>query len=362
MTDPVPATPAQATSAAPAGPSTPPAGASPRPSTHPTIPAAQPAGPLDALDRRIVAALQIDGRASWRRIAGALGEPERKVARRGLRLLESGDVAVRGLVVRGETVILRMTCRPGAVRDAAVAAARRADCIFSYALAGPVDCVAELQCPPGRLGPLMLDEVPALPGLVSQSVSPVLRYFRTVHEWSPGILDASEVEALGGPGTVDELALPDVEVGPEELAILGALAEDGRRTHEDLAAVAGVSVATARRRVETLTREGLVSIRAAVEPALLGFPVEALLWIKARPDVVEKVGRLLVESPLVRYAAVVMGEHQLLVDVTQPSKAALHEFLTASPWVRHVEAVQSHLVVESFKRSGVEFPGAGHAS
>ncbi|WP_225080757.1 Lrp/AsnC family transcriptional regulator [Streptomyces sp. CoT10] len=355
MTYPVPATPA--TSTAPAAPPA-------HPSTHPSVPAGAhggaPTGPLDGLDRRIVAALQIDGRASWRRIAGALGEPERKVARRGLRLLESGDVAVRGLVVRGETVILRMTCRPGAVRDAAVAAARRADCIFSYALAGPVDCVAELQCPPGRLAPLMLDEVPALPGLVSQSVSPVLRYFRTVHEWSPGILDAGEVEALGGPsGIVDGLALPDIEVGPEELAILGALAEDGRRTHEDLAAVAGVSVATARRRVETLTREGLVSIRAAVEPALLGLPVEALLWIKVRPDEVEKVGRLLVESPLVRYAAVVMGEHQLLVDVTQPSKAALHAFLTASPWVRHVEAVQSHLVVESFKRSGVEFPGTG---
>ncbi|NBE51828.1 AsnC family transcriptional regulator [Streptomyces sp. YC537] len=319
---------------------------------------------MDGLDQRIVAALQIDGRASWRRISAALGEPERKVARRGLRLLESGDVAVRGLVMRGETVILRMTCRPGTVRDAAVAAARRADCIFSYALAGPVDCVAELQCPPGRLAPLMLDEVPALPGLVSQSVSPVLRYFRTVHEWSPGILDAGEVEALGGPsGTLGEPGPAEIEVGPEELAILGALAEDGRRTYEELAAAAGVSVATARRRVETLTKEGVVSIRAAVEPALLGLPVEALLWIKVRPDEVEKAGRLLVESPLVRYAAVVMGEHQLLVDVTQPSKAALHEFLTASPWVRHVEAVQSHLVVESFKRSGVEFPGASqHAS
>ncbi|WP_236670159.1 Lrp/AsnC family transcriptional regulator [Streptomyces antimycoticus] len=353
MTYPVPATPATPTA---------PAALPARPSTHPSLPGGAhggaPGGRLDGLDRRIVAALQIDGRASWRRIAGALGEPERKVARRGLRLLESGDVAVRGLVVRGETVILRMTCRPGAVRDAAVAAARRSDCIFSYALAGPVDCVAELQCPPGRLAPLMLDEVPTLPGLVSQSVSPVLRYFRTVHEWSPGILDAGEVEALGGPSRiVDGHALPDVEVGPEELAILGALAEDGRRTHEELAAVAGVSVATAGRRVEMLTREGLVSIRAAVEPALLGLPVEALLWIKVRPDEVEKVGRLLVESPLVRYAVVVMGEYQLLVDVTQPSKAALHAFLTASPWVRHVEAVQSHLVVESFKRSGVEFPG-----
>jgi DNA-binding Lrp family transcriptional regulator len=38
---------------------------------------------LDELDRRIVGALQIDGRASWRRIAEVLGEPERTIARRG---------------------------------------------------------------------------------------------------------------------------------------------------------------------------------------------------------------------------------------------------------------------------------------
>ncbi|MCX5531548.1 Lrp/AsnC family transcriptional regulator [Streptomyces sp. NBC_00006] len=316
-------------------------------------PTARPA-PLDGLDRRIVAALQIDGRASWRRIADVLGEPERKVARRGHRLVESGDVAVRGLVVRGETVILRMNCRPGSVREAALATARRPDVVFSYVLAGVADCVAELQCPPGQLGRLMLDEVPALPGLVQQQVSPVLRYFRTVHEWSPGILDDAEVEALGGAERPDDrVGLDDVELAPDEEAILRALAADGRCTNDELAAVAGVSVATARRRVEALSRAGTVSIRAVVEPALLGLPVQALLWIRTRPGEVEEVGRLLVESPLVRYAAVVMGEHQLLVDVTQPSKEALHAFLTEAPWVRRAESVQSHLVVEAWKRSGV---------
>lgn len=317
-------------------------------------------GSLDALDRRIVAALQIDGRASWRRIASALGEPERKVARRGVRLLAGGQVSVTGLVVRGETVIVRLTCRPGSVRDTAEAVAARDDAIFSYVLAGPADCVAELQCPPGQLAPLMLDEVPALPGLVTQHVSPVLRYFRTVHEWRPGLLDDDEITALVGdvPARPDGIGVTVAgdDVGPEEWAILRALAEDGRRTHEELAAVAGVSEATARRRVEALTGSGLVSIRASVEPALLGLPVEALLWIRTRPDEVEEVGRLLVESPLVRYAAVVMGEHQLLVDVTQPSKAALHAFLTASPWVRRVESVESHLVVEALKRSATPTP------
>ncbi|GHA05632.1 hypothetical protein GCM10010329_30130 [Streptomyces spiroverticillatus] len=314
-------------------------------------------GSLDDLDRRIVAALQVDGRASWRRIAQALDEPERTVARRGTQLLGSGQVTVAGLVPRGETVIVRLSCRPESVREAAVAVARREDTVFGYALAGPVDCVAEVQCPPEQLSRFMLEEVPGVPGLVSSQVSPVLRYFRTVHDWRPGILGADETAALDRfPSAAEGVGVPDVEIGPEERAILRALAVDGRRTHEELAAVAGVSEATARRRVEALSRSGMVNIRASVEPALLGLPVEAMLWIRTRPDEVEAVGRLLAKSPLVRYAAVVMGEHQLLVDVTHPSREALYEYLTTAPWVSRVEAVQSHLVVEAFKRSAMPTP------
>ncbi|MDI3387767.1 AsnC family transcriptional regulator [Streptomyces sp. B-S-A8] len=313
--------------------------------------------PLDALDRRIIAALQIDGRASWRRIAAALGEPQRTVARRGLHLLESGQVTVTGLVARGETAIVRLTCRPGAAREAALAAAARTDTIFSYVLSGAPDCVAEVQCPPGELARLMVDEVPARPELRAQEVAPVLRYFRTVHDWRPGILGADEEAALSQhPVRREGANAPAVELGPEERRIVTALAEDGRRTHEELAAIAGVSEATARRRVEALTGAGVVSIRAAVEPALLGLPVEALLWIRTRPDAVEAVGQLLVESPLVRYAAVVMGEYQLLVDVTQPSMAALHTFLTEGAWLSEVEAVSSHLVIEALKRSATPTP------
>ncbi|WP_346012164.1 Lrp/AsnC family transcriptional regulator [Streptomyces sp. SID3343] len=312
---------------------------------------------VDALDRRIIAALQIDGRASWRRIATALGEPERTVARRGLRLLESRLVTVTGLVANGDTVIVRLNCRPGQVREAATAAAAGSGTVFTYVLAGSVDCVAEVQCPPDGLARLMLEELPALPGVISQQVAPVLRYFRTVHEWQPALLTADEVAALARfPSPTETVEAPDGDLGSEEWSILRALAADGRRTHEELAAVAGVSEATARRRVEALTRSGMVSIRASTEPALLGLPVEAMLWIRTRPDDVEAVGRLLLDSPLVRYAAVVMGEYQILVDVVQPSKQALHEFLTDSPWVRRVEAVQSHLVVEALMRSATPTP------
>lgn len=55
-----------------------------------------PVEPLDELDKRVVGALQVDDRASWRRIADVIGAPERTVARRGARLLSTGSVVVNG--------------------------------------------------------------------------------------------------------------------------------------------------------------------------------------------------------------------------------------------------------------------------
>ncbi|WP_314192926.1 Lrp/AsnC family transcriptional regulator [uncultured Arthrobacter sp.] len=49
---------------------------------------------LDSLERQIVAALQLDPRCPWRKMAAVLGEPERTVARRGAQLLESGAVSI----------------------------------------------------------------------------------------------------------------------------------------------------------------------------------------------------------------------------------------------------------------------------
>ncbi|MDR7304078.1 Lrp/AsnC ligand binding domain-containing protein [Haloactinomyces albus] len=91
----------------------------------------------------------------------------------------------------------------------------------------------------------------------------------------------------------------------------------------------------------------------ALQPDVLELPVEALLWIKTRPDEVESTGRALLTSPLVRYAAAITGEYQLVADITVASRAALYEFVTAGEWLSGVELVETCLVVSGLKRSGV---------
>lgn len=314
-------------------------------------------GRLDELDQRIVAALQVDGRASWRRIAGVLREPERTVARRGARLLSTESVAVRGFALRGEMVVLRLNCAPSALRVAATALARRPDTTFTYLMTGAADCAVEISCPSHRLAALVLDELPGTPGLVTSSTNPVLRYFRGVHEWQPGLLSADEAADMAEfPPVTTYATTPDQPRSPEERQLVRLLTEDGRRTNEELAVLARMSEPTVRRRIDTMRREGRLLVRAVVDPALLGLPVEALLWMKMSPRFIDLVGESLLDSDFVRYAVATAGEYQLLVHVAITDTGALHEFITTAPWAEHVDVVETSMIIDAPKRTGVLHP------
>lgn len=316
-----------------------------------------PVEPLDELDQRVVAALQADGRASWRRIADVIGAPERTVARRGARLLSTGAVVVNGFAPRGEMVIVRLRCTPGAQRVVGTSIARRSDTTFSYLITGPVDCAAEINCPPNQLAALALDELPGVPGLVASSTDPVVCYYRAVHQWQPGLLSAAEVDELTEfPAVTPQPSVPTNPLNREEQLLVRLLNEDGRRTNEELAALSGISDATVRRRIETLRRDGRLYLRAVVEPALLGRPVEALLWLKVHPRFVDDIGNALIQSDLVRYAAATTGEYQLLVHVAVPDKMALHQFTTSGSWTEHVDMVETSMLLAAPKRTGVLHP------
>lgn len=88
------------------------------------------------------------------------------------------------------------------------------------------------------------------------------------------------------------------------------------------------------RRVEALLRGEHISIRTLVEPALLGLPVEALLWVQVSPERIDELGQRLSQLPQVRYLAAIAGDAQLLVDVTVPSQQDLYRFIAQTDWGR----------------------------
>src|SRR5690242_3270432 len=104
---------------------------------------------LDGLDRKIIAALQMDGRASWTAIAERCNTSVATVARRAQQLFTEGIVRV-GVVPDinhagpADLFILRIGCRPGRHADVAQTLAGRPDIRFLALVTGNADIVAEV--------------------------------------------------------------------------------------------------------------------------------------------------------------------------------------------------------------------------
>ncbi len=306
---------------------------------------------LDDLDRRIIGALQVDGRASWRRVAEVIGAPFSTVTRRGTALLASGAVRVVAMPTYARTAIIEVTTTPQRVGEVARALADRSDTIFVYVLSAPTRIIVEEQLGDDSLARAVIEEIPAIEGVTGVLAAPVLDYYRTLTGWMPALLTPEQVAALDpGFGRRKPAGTP-----PESAAdrgLLSILERDGRVPVSEIAEELGQSETGVRRRLAELLKTK-VDVRAVVAPALLGLPVAAFLWVRVAPSAVARVAEQLLASPYVRYAAMTMGDHQLLLDVAVPSLDDLRRFLTEEPWAAEVESIRSSPVLSAYKRSGV---------
>ncbi|GAA3710525.1 AsnC family transcriptional regulator [Zhihengliuella alba] len=308
---------------------------------------------LDELERRIVAALQINPRASWRTVAAALGEHERSVARRGAELLDGGRVAAVGIRAREASLLVRARCVPGSAPVTAESLANRADSSFSYMVTGSTDVVAEILTTRGQLAHLLSVELATTPGVARAETLPVLKYFRTIRSWRVGALTPHESEAMGEGRRPEANDRPtDRPLSAQDQDIVGCLISNARMSFEEIARRSGVSETTARRRVDWLLANDVVQLRVLVEPAAVGLPLEALVWLRVAPDRLERIGQSLRRDPRVRYAAALAGSSQLVVDVTLATSEDLYRFVTESEWSSGVESFDISMVVRARKRGG----------
>ncbi|HLU75308.1 MAG TPA: Lrp/AsnC family transcriptional regulator [Nonomuraea sp.] len=311
---------------------------------------------MDALDRRLVAALQVNPRASWGEIGRAVGEHERTVARRLQRLMADGVVRVTAIYddLRtgvGRPAHLHVQVRPGTAARVARALSERSDIRSVYALTGVTDVGCELVSPAREeLHDLLSAQISAIDGVVQTQTRVVLHTFRTVAEWHAPLLTDEAVAALRPPPP--PAPLPDVDgLSPLEEEIAKLLAADGRIPIAAVAERTGLSLPTARRRVHSLLERRLLLLRAEAEPALLGLAVEAQLWLKVRPNGLDRVGQTLAAHPNVRYCAATTGTHCLIVQVAVAHEAALYRFLSGVVGLLdEVTDIDVTLITKAYKR------------
>ena len=313
---------------------------------------------LDDTDLACLIALQADPRASWRELGAATGIAERTVARRIKRLMDADAlrvIAEADPLATGRGVVLHawVRCRSGRVAEAAEALATLAITQLVVTLAGTADLMAELTLADTADMPDVVTRVlPSIDGVEQVEARLVLRPFRRAGQW--------RIQADGAaPEAPDPASQTPVALTEPEQRIVAHLMRDGRASLAELSAHAEVSEPTAQRLLQHLVERRALSFRVEVEPALVGFPVEAVISVQVRPQVVDALAAHLALDPNTRCLFGTSGASQLFWHVL--CRDILHLWDVVTRRLGELDGVLASevgVVMRAYKRCGIVREGA----
>ncbi|MGC5016375.1 Lrp/AsnC family transcriptional regulator [Streptosporangium sp. DT93] len=343
----------------------------------------------DALDRQLVHALGLDGRASFSRIGEVLGVSDQTVARRYRRLRSRGTVRVIGSldrrVVGGTRWWLRLQCVLGAGPAVATALAKRPDTSWVQLLSGGTEvlCAADPRSDQER-DVLMLDRLQRTDRVVAVSA------YSLLHMFAGGptgcgmfeVLTEEQIAALrppSPPSSPPPLPSPSpspsplpssasasasapfargrVELSDRDRLLLAGLSVDGRTSHADLAAATGWSESTVRRRLDQLRECGALYYDLEVDCPYFGLHTVAWLWMAVSPSHLAAVGEALATHPEVTFAAATTGPTNLAVNVLCRDDEALYSYLSGRiAGLPGIQKLETAPIIRNVKQSGAFLP------
>lgn len=205
---------------------------------------------LDAIDERLITALQRDGRTSYETLARLTGQARSTTKQRVQRLLDAGlrIVGVTHPAVTGRTLFSHLALEAsGPARPIAERLAALDNASYVTATGGRFAVTAELRTADTETFAGELARVHALPGVRAVHVITNRRVWKDPY-FPPA--------AAGTP------PLPAGELDPADHAILTHLREDGRASYARLAEVSGLSPGATRARVLRLLETGTLHVGA----------------------------------------------------------------------------------------------------
>ena len=125
--------------------------------------------------------------------------------------------------------------------------------------------------------------------------------------------------------------------------IIKLLNEDGRMPSAEIARILGdVSARTVTNRINSLTKHGIINVRAVVNPAMVGYGVMADVFVEVEPGHVREVAELAAKFPQSSYVACSTGECDVSISLRVRSIEELFEFVTEKlgkiPGVRRTQS------------------------
>jgi len=256
----------------------------------------------------------------------------------------------------GVPALVRISARPGTAEDVVRLLATRPEVRFTALLSGSADAVAEFVVPSHRDVTQVLADLATSEAITNTETLVVMRTFTSAHDWDTHLLDPESAAMLGPrkvlPFEDEAWAQPPESLDDLDLAIVATLGEDGRAPLRDVAAQVSASESTVGRRIESMVRRGCLRFRTLVEPALLGFSLEFMLWLDVNPAQLEAAGRQLASHPGTKYLSATTGSFNLCGQVSLRDFVELYPFTTdvvgALPGLRRADTT---LQLDTLKRA-----------
>jgi DNA-binding Lrp family transcriptional regulator len=278
---------------------------------------------LDALDSRILHALQLSPRVSFRRLAEVIDESEQIVARRYRKLRSSGVVRVIGLVnpqVYGECQwVVRVHAKPDDLPRLAEALVRRPEVTHANVLSGWTELVCIVRAPIGETKDSILQRLPRTSGVLGLEVDLILRVFGEPRSalWAGygPTLDMTQAAAIQRDAGTAAPTTGGARPSEEDQPLFQALAADGRAPHAKLADHTGWSPARVKRRMAALEATGTLVFDVDLLSDRLGFNVNAMLWLTTTPRHLSAVAAEIATHTEIASVSAISGRNSLLAIV-----------------------------------------------
>jgi DNA-binding Lrp family transcriptional regulator len=319
---------------------------------------------LDQLDRQIIHALIIDGRAPFSRIAAVVGVSEQTVARRYRRMCSAGILRVVGLPDSGRLGysdwVVRLQCVPDAAAGVAAALARRDDTSWVSLTSGGTEITCVVKPADGQSRQdLVLRQLPASRRIVAISAQSVLHMFRGGASHWPGAAQALTPEQASALEVPAPEGGPGKGLGPDDRVLFAELARDGRAGYAELAQATHWHESTVRRRIGELRAAGILYLDVDTHDAAFGIGTHANLYLSVAPARLAAVGEALAQHPEVPFVAATTGATNLMATVLSPDDHALYRYLTERiAGIDGVNALEVALIIRSVKRAAMVLPAA----
>jgi Lrp/AsnC family transcriptional regulator, regulator for asnA, asnC and gidA len=146
---------------------------------------------LDDVDKRIISALQADGRRPYSRIAADLGVSESVVRYRAQRLEQAGVLQVVGIadplaIGFDRMALIGVKVRPGTLDDACAAITAFPETSYVAAIAGSYDVIVEVVCRDTEHFTELLKRLHVVDGITSTESFLVLEIHKMAYGWGVG--------------------------------------------------------------------------------------------------------------------------------------------------------------------------------